>query len=170
MLNPKHLGILLFAALAAQAPSACAHGNARGTARLVLGRTRVAINYGRPRLNGRNPLELLEPGQLWRLGADVPTTLETDGPVRIGDKVVPKGTYYLLVWRVDSTMWRLIVSTQQFNRYEPSTQVAESPMTLSTSKIPVDEMAISLLKHEGRGTIEIAWGKYRLSCPLNPAG
>ena len=73
-----------------------AQGNSRGEASATIGSAHVSIDYGRPMLKGRDPLSMIKPGQVWRLGANTPTTIDTDQDLLFGATRVPKGKHILL--------------------------------------------------------------------------
>ena len=147
-------------ALFALIPSLLAHGNDRGEADATIGGAHVSIDYSQPTLKGRDPLKMIQAGKVWRLGADAPTTIESDKPLNFGGTTVPKGKHILLA-RFDSPgKWTLIVSTKPYNQYEASAKLAEIPLTQSETADPVEALTIKL---SDQGAIEIRWGKLQLS-------
>lgn len=148
---------------------ALAHGNAQSDAQARVGRARVVIHYGRPELRGRDPLKLISPGEPWRLGADVPTTFETDSALDFGGTRVAKGKYYLLAVLVQGGEWALVVSRQPIDQYEPSAKVAQIPLAFSEGGPSVEEMTIHLAGRGQSGRIEIQWGTMRLTGSFSAA-
>ncbi len=147
-------------ALFALIPSLLAHGNDRGEAKATIGGAHVTIDYSQPTLKGRDPLTMIQPGKVWRLGADAPTAIESDKPLKFGGTTVPKGKHILLA-RYDSPgKWTLIVSTKPYNQYEASAKLAEIPLAQSETTDPVEALTIKL---SDQGAIEIRWGKLQLS-------
>lgn len=140
-----------------------AQGNNRGKAEATVGSAHVSIEYGRPMLKGRNPLEMIKPGQIWRLGASAPTTIKTDHDLLFGSTRVPKGKHILLAQMVEPGKWLLLVSSKAANEYEPSAKIAEMPMKLGSAEDLVEKMTIKLSGHQDRGDIEVAWGTSRLA-------
>jgi len=68
------------------------------------------VVYSRPQKNGRNVFgELLEYGNLWRLGANEATEIEFFKDVVIGNKTVPKGRYTLYAIP-NENKWTIIVN------------------------------------------------------------
>ena len=63
------------------------------------GPIRFAIDYGQPHLRGRRlgSPDLVPMDSVWRLGANLATTMTTDVDLTIGDKLVPRGVYTLFV-------------------------------------------------------------------------
>lgn len=163
-LSVSTLGLLTF-----MATGSLAHGNERGEAKATIGNAHVSIDYGRPSLKGRDPLKMMQPGKFWRIGADASTTIESDAPLDFGGVRVPKGKHILLAHLVAPGKWTLVVSTKPYNQYEPGAKIAEVPMTLAEAQDPVETVTIQVVKKDGGGNIEIAWGKMRLSASFTAA-
>jgi hypothetical protein len=147
------------------------------------GAVRLAIDYGQPHLRGRR---LGGPGlvpmdSVWRLGANVSTTLTTDLDITIGDQFIPHGTYSLFV--LPSTAgWKLIVNraTGQWGTdYDATQDLARVDLRVRTIAEPMESLAIFLvpqidLNAQGqavpqsaaampRGTLRILWGNTELT-------
>src|SRR2546426_7317255 len=88
--------VVVLAALAS-----LAHGNDHGKVSSTISGAKVSIEYNRPLLKGRGIMKMLHPGQLWRIGADDPTTLETDKDLDFGGTRVPKGKHILLARMIE---------------------------------------------------------------------
>lgn len=157
------------AALALGVSIALAHGNEVGKAEKTIGSAHVTIVYGRPQLKGRDINKLLQPGQMWRIGADMPTTLESDADLDFGGTRVPKGKHVLLARLAAPGQWTLVVSSAPVSHYEPSAKLAEEPMTVEQANSSVEELTIELTNNSGQGTIEISWGAEKLSASFRPA-
>lgn len=158
------VGFLTFAAL-----GVLAHGNDRGEAKVTIGKAKVSVEYGRPMLKGRDLAKMLPPGQVWRIGADAATTLETDTDLDFGGTRVPKGKHILLARLVEAGKWTLIFSTKGVFQYEPSAKIAEVPLELAQGNESVEELAIQLSNKGGRGVLEITWGTQRLTASFAPS-
>lgn len=136
-----------------------AHANERAEAKATLGDVNVTIEYGRPMLRGRDPLKMIRPGALWRLGADESTTISFDADLDFGGTRVPKGKYILLARLVQEGKWLLTLSRKGAVDYEPSAKVAEVPMDVIDAPSVVEELTIRInAKKDGRGVIEVTWG------------
>lgn len=158
----RNLGVLL-AALALPATHVLAHGNPRGETKLTVGGKAIAIEYGRPSLNGRDMLGKAAIGQTWRLGADAPTTLRTEADLAFAGAAVPKGDYVLTATRMAEDRWTLNVETRDPAKpSEPGTKVAQAPLSAIQTKESVETLTIDLVAvAEGRGSalrLEIKWG------------
>jgi len=154
---------LAFAAVLVLIPIAIqAHGNEQATVKAKIGDANVTIQYARPTLKGRDLSKMIQPGKLWRIGADIPTTIESDQDLDFGGTRVPKGKHILLARYVEAGQWTLVVSSQPIFQYEPSAKLAEVPMRITPAGSPVEELTINLSNEGGRGVIDIAWGTEQL--------
>jgi membrane fusion protein, copper/silver efflux system len=169
----KHSHLLtIFAvagALCLTALEAGAHGNEHGEAKATIGGAKVSISFNSPSLKGRDLKAMIHPGDLWRLGADIPTTIESDADLDFGGTRVPKGKHVLLARLVQPGEWTLVVSSKDRMHYEPSAKLAEVPMEVQDAKDPVEAMSIQLTNKAGRGVIEISWGTQHLIASFTPA-
>ena len=170
-MKSQRLSIAMATALALGGASGIllAHGNEPGSAKATIGTTKVSIDFRRPTLKGRDVMKLIHPGDLWRLGADIPTTIETDGALDFGGTRVAKGKYFLMARYVEAGRWTLVVSSKERRTYEPSSKLAEIPMTVEEGQAPVDAMDIQLASKVGQGELQIAWGTFRLTATFAPA-
>ena len=146
-----------------------AHGNEQASVKARIGDANVTIQYARPMLKGRDLSKMIQPGKLWRIGADIPTTIESDQELDFDGTRVPKGKHILLARYIETGKWTLIVSSQSVFQYEPSAKLAEVPMQIEAAGSPVEELTISLSNQGGRGVIDIAWGSERLEASFAPA-
>ncbi len=150
---------LLVGLVALGASPAVAHGNPRGEARAALGGKAVAIEYGRPSLNGRDMLGKAPVGNTWRMGADAPTTLKTDVDLVFGSAVVPKGDYLLTATRTTEDLWTLNVEKRDpASPRAPGSKVAEIPLTGATLPQSVEVFTIELRAEKDAGAFEMKWG------------
>ena len=159
----------LVGALTLALASAMGHGNEAGKAEATVGTAKVTIVYGRPTLKGRDIGKMIQPGQLWRIGADMATTIESDVDLDFGGTRVPKGKHVLLARLTAPGQWSLIVSSQPVSHYQPAAKLAEVPMQVEQQPNSVEELSINLASDGGTGTIAIAWGTARLSASFKPA-
>jgi len=146
-----------------------AHGNESGLARAAIGKATVSIEFRRPSLKGRDLMKMIHPGDLWRLGADAPTTIESNADLDFGGTRVPKGKHVLLARYIEPGKWTLVVSSKDRMHYEPSAKLAEIPLEVQEGKDPVEELKIDLSSVGENGVVEIAWGAYRLKGSFRPA-
>jgi hypothetical protein len=159
-----HLGLSLVVVgmLVLTALAGFAAGQDRGETKATIGNANLSIEYGRPFLKGREPLKMLEPGKLWRIGSNAPTTITSDVDLDFGGTRVAKGKHILLARLAEAGKWTLVVSTKNVFQYEPSAKLAEIPMELKQDKESIEQVTITLTNKGGRGVIEVAWGTLRL--------
>ena len=162
------IGLATATLIVLMSSASMAHGNERGSVKTTVGGVHISIDYGRPALKGRDMLKQLQPGQLWRIGADAPTTLESDKELNFGGTIVPKGKHILLARLVEPGKWTLVFSSKSVFQYEPSAKVAEVPLTLEEASDSAELVTLQVTGKDGTGVIEIAWGKMRLSAPFKP--
>jgi hypothetical protein len=148
---------LAFAAIAALTATTALAQSPRGKAELTLGGKTVAVDYGRPSLQGRDMLGKATVGFSWRLGADAATSLTTEGDLSFGAAAVPAGSYTLSATKLAEDAWQLVVSDGAKNK------VAEIPLELSKIPESVEMFTIELSKKEGAGLLQMSWGTARLS-------
>jgi hypothetical protein len=163
MLNSKRISVAsAVGALGLLAANCIAHGNERGTAKATIGSATVTIDYGRPTLKGRDLMKLIQPGSVWRIGSDAPTTIESDVDLDFGGTRIPKGKHILLAHYLGPSKWSLIVSSKPASQFDPGATLAEVPMKFQESKDSLDEVTIQLSAKVDQGIIEVAWGSMRL--------
>ncbi len=166
--NRFFIGATTVAMLIGASPGSLAHGNDRGEAKATISGATVRIEYGRPALKGRDMMKTIHPGQLWRIGADDPTTLDSNTDLDFAGTRVPKGKHVLLARLIEPGKWSLVFSTKSAHDYEPSAKVAEVPLEFREEKDSVEEVTIRVSSKSGSGTIEISWGTSRLSASFTP--
>lgn len=130
----------------------------------------VSIEYGRPFVKGRVVGKDLEPlpSQIWRLGADEPTTLKTDKPLLIANTKVAAGSYSLWVMTDQAGGWKLVVSNKvpSWGTMYPGEKADLARIDMKTEKLPkpADQLTISI---EG-GQLHVDWENTRASVSIAP--
>jgi hypothetical protein len=165
---PPLFGIATATLIALMIGASMAHGAERGSVKATINGAHISIDYGRPALRGRDMLKQIQPGQVWRIGADAPTTLESDKELNFGGTIVPKGKHILLTRLLEPGKWTLVFSSKSVFEYEPSAKLAEVPLTFQEASDSAELVTIQLTAKDGTGVIEIAWGKMRLSASFKP--
>jgi len=162
------LGSLATLSLALVTHATLAHGNDHGNIQATIGGAHVTIDYNRPSLRGRDPLSLIQPGEVWRMGSDAPTTLESDQDLDIGGTRVAKGKHILLARFDGPGKWTLVISNKPWNQYDAAAKIAETPMTFEQVQDSVETVTIKLTDQKGTGVIAVAWGKLLLRAEFKP--
>jgi hypothetical protein len=165
MKNSRRILTVFIAAmvLALTSLPSLAHGQDRGTAKATVGKAHVSIEYGRPELKGRDMLSKMQPGAVWRIGANEATTLTTDADLDFAGKRLAQGKHILLARLAKGGKWSLAASSKGAFQFEESAVLAEVPLTRTNAKDSVEQLTISIKAQGDKGTIEIAWGTARLS-------
>ncbi len=109
------------------------------------------------------------PGQFWRIGADIPATLDSDRDLNFNGTIVPKGKHVLMARRVGVGKWTLVFSGGPAARRGRVVKRPEVPVTLQETKDSTELVTIQLTDNNGTGVLEIVWGKLHLSTSFRPA-
>lgn len=145
------------------------HDPGEQDATITLGKGKVTIHYGTPKLGGRNLEEMIKPGVAWFIGMNNPTTLETTIALDFGGKRLEPGKYAIFARPDEQRNWTFLVSSAIKRPLNPSTVVVEAPLTFSKDGANQDLLQISLDKSGDGAAMVIAWGTYRLSGTFKPA-
>jgi len=169
MIRQFLIGIATAALVLLTTNAGVAHGAERGSAKATINGAHITIDYGRPILKGRDMLGQLKPGQVWRIGADSPTTLESDKDLNFNGTIVPKGKHILLAKLVEPGKWTLVFSSKSASQYVESAKIAEVPLAFEEASDSDEMVTVKLTDQGGTGVLEIAWGKMRLTTSFKPA-
>ncbi|MFQ5740446.1 MAG: DUF2911 domain-containing protein [Acidobacteriota bacterium] len=138
----------------------------RGTAEATIGEAGITINYGRPRLEGRDMLGRLQDGQVWRLGMDEATEIESSSDLAFGETTIKAGRYSLFLKKVSDQEWRLIFNSATGiwgTAYDAAEDVSEVPLEASQPGESVEQLTIEILPSgEKSGEISIRWATLQL--------
>jgi Protein of unknown function (DUF2911) len=154
-------------------PVAFSQRNPRATSKIDIAGRFVMIEYGRPSLKGRDVLALIEPGKVWRMGADKSTTFTSDARLSFGKVTVPEGSYSLWLKKVGDRSFELVFNKQTGQwgtQYGGSIDdVASVPMTLSEGSEAVEMFTLSLARgaKANAGELTLQWGKAVLKAPFS---
>ena len=141
------------------------------TASVDLGGTTVTIDYSSPRLKSRKVGgEVATFGQVWRLGANEATTFVTSGPVTVGGKAVPAGSYTIFALPA-ADKWTLIISkkTGEWGTDYPgeSNDLARVDMKVSALPSSVENFTVSFDKSGKGANLNFDWGTTRASVMIS---
>jgi DUF2911 family protein len=155
---------LLPCALLLIASPALAQGNPRGEAKTTVGGKNVVIEYGRPSLKGRDMLAEAAVDKPWRMGADAPTTLETDADLTFGAVLVPQGRYVLNATKVAEDKWVLnVLKAEPADGGPEKTKIADVPLSFSKVDTSVEMLTIELKGGKNEGEFLMRWGHASLA-------
>jgi hypothetical protein len=135
-----------------------------------------AIEYGKPAW--KPDFEKLMKGRV-RLGCDYWATLDTWNPLTVGDKEVKAGEYFLGLECAKEGQWSLVLldpdplRKQKIDGYStPQTKGGQLiPMKYEETKDSADRLAIRFVgddKDAKLQTLEIRFGRHRLTAPVKP--
>lgn len=140
----------------------------RGDATATFGTATVSINYGRPKLQGRDMLAQATDGIVWRMGMNEATQIKTDAELKFGATVIPPGTYSLFMKKMSADQWELIFNKKTGmwgTEYSAADDLASVPMSLSANSTAVEAFTVELtVVSETAGTLKAMWGTHILSC------
>jgi hypothetical protein len=158
---------------AAQAAPELPQASPKARVEQRVGLTDFAIDYSSPGVKGRKIWgELVPYGELWRTGANAPTTLKASGDFTFGGTAVPAGTYTVLSIPGKDT-WTIILNTntkvQGTRGYDQKDDVAR--ITVKPSNSPRRErMAFQFSDTtDDISRLDLEWEKLRVSVPIGVA-
>lgn len=140
-------------------------------ASITLNGKSVTIDYSAPSLRGRKMIGGNNPyGQVWRTGANAATTLKTAVDLKIGDLMVPAGTYTLYSLPSEST-WKLIINKQtgQWGTvYDPAQDLGRVDMQRGPApSATLETFAIKFENGSGAQTeLHLMWADWDVFVPV----
>lgn len=145
-------------------------GANRGVAEATINGKKVTINYGRPKLNGRDTekdlLGQMKIGQAWRLGMNEKTVIDSAGDLMVAGKQLKAGKYSLWVKKTGDNNYVLGFHPKADGWGAPPLTegyVAELPLTLGKAADSAEELVIGLADKGGNAEINIHWGTATLT-------
>jgi hypothetical protein len=154
-------GIAMFITLHGGAPAG-AHGPGEDETSIALGKGKVTIQYGTPKLGSRNLDEMIKPGLPWFMGMNKPTTLETTVALDFNGKRLEPGKYAIFSRADEMKNWTLLVSSAVARPLKLETVVLEAPLQFTRDAASQDMLKITLEKAGEGASLVVAWGAYRL--------
>jgi hypothetical protein len=152
------------APLLAQAP--------RETAAIDLGGVQTSVEYGSPpwREERRGQIDRMLPvGGVWRLGADVRTTLLVKGgAILIGDTIIEDGGYGLNLRRTAEKQWAFVVYDGNDTTVAPDDPEWEIPAQLvdATGDESPARLVVAFEEVAGSRSFAVRWGPLALHAPV----
>lgn len=105
-------------------------------------------------------------GNVWRLGMNEATEIETTGDLQVGGKDLKAGKYSLWAKKTGADTWILgfHMSTGIWGQPEmTSGYVAELPLKVEKAAQTAEQLMISVADANGAASIKIHWGTTQLS-------
>jgi len=130
----------------------------------------TSIEYGRPSVKGRSEAQLMPLGKPWRTGADEATVLTTDRPLKFGSLSLQPGSYTINT-QPGEKEWEVIIGKvgkpgQWGVPYNPALEIGRTPMQVTKTKAPVEQLTISVDDTSSGGTLRVEWGTTSASAPF----
>lgn len=145
------------------------HEPGEDEATLNIGKGKVTVHYGTPKLAGRNLDEMIKPGVAWFMGMNNPTTLETTVALDFGGKRLEPGKYSIFARPDEQKNWTLLVSSAIKRPLDPATVVLSAPLKFAKDGAAQDLLKITLNKSGDGASLDVSWGTYRLNGSFKPA-
>ncbi len=128
------------------------------------------VIYSRPQKNGRNVFgELLEYGNIWRLGANEASEIEFFKDVVIGNKTVSKGRYTLYAIP-NADKWTIIVNKETdiwgAFKYDSSKDVVRVDVPVQKLSDALEAFAMVFEKAASGFVLTAAWDTMSVSLPI----
>lgn len=136
----------------------------------VTGSPFIRVIYGRPNKNGRAIFgELVEYGNVWRLGANEATEIEFYKDVAVDGKKIKKGRYTLyaipgkaswtLILNKDTDIWGAF-------KYDSMNDVARVSVPVKMIDNPVETLSMTFDKFNAGFNLVIAWDTVEVKLPI----
>ncbi|GMV07467.1 MAG: hypothetical protein AMXMBFR53_37420 [Gemmatimonadota bacterium] len=134
--------------------------------------------YGAPAANGRQVMGALVPyGEIWRLGANEPTTLHLTGPAQVGGVTLEPGSYSLYAVPGE-TEWTFYINSSYQRWGIPigddvrATEVGSFTAPVEATDGMVERLGIRFVPSEDgtMGDMFVEWENTRVTFHLHPAG
>lgn len=128
------------------------------------------VIYSRPQKNGRDVFgNLVEYGQLWRLGANEATEIELYKDAKIGNKIIKKGRYTLyaiptlqkwtIIFNQDTDSWGAF-------KYDIKKDIVRVDVTTENNAEPVEFYSMYFEKITNGANLVIQWDMSKASLPI----
>ena len=146
----------------------------------------LVINYGQPVWKAEYEelglFDKMTKGQVWRMGNNFWSVLDTNLPLKISGRDIGAGSYYLGVHRSeDGNSWSLAFmdpDTIREARLDAS-EIAKAtvdfmvPMSYSRTSESVEDLMVTLeypKENPTDVTLKVTWGKLQLTAPIEVMG
>lgn len=144
----------------------------KATVSQTVGLTDISIEYSSPGVKGRNIWgELVPYNEVWRAGANAPTTITFSNDVTIEGKNVPKGTYSLFIRPVQNGDWTVMLNKNAAagvgDRKEADdvVKINAKPVQQNTKR---ERLAYSIADFDdNKAVVNMEWDNMRLPFTVN---
>jgi Protein of unknown function (DUF2911) len=128
------------------------------------------VVYSRPQKNGRTIFgDLLEYGQVWRLGANEATEIEFFMPVKLGGTKIKKGRYTLYCIP-NADKWTIIVNRETDTwgsfKYDETKDIVRVDVPVQKQTEVLESFVMVFEKAYNGATLNIGWDNIRVSLPI----
>lgn len=128
------------------------------------------VIFSRPQKNGRSVFgDLVEYGEVWRLGANEASEIEFFQPVKIGNNRVKKGRYTLYCIPYPER-WTLIVNKETDTwgsfKYDPAKDLLRFDVPIQKQTESLDAFVMAFEKNTVGASLVIAWDNLRVNVPF----
>ncbi|WP_432411536.1 DUF2911 domain-containing protein [Rasiella sp. SM2506] len=129
----------------------------------------VKVAYSRPQLKERPLSELTPEGKVWRTGANEAAEITLYQAMKIGDKIVPAGTYSLFTIPGDTT-WTVILSSDVnvwgAYSYNEANDIVRTTGKVTKGDDALEAFSIAFEEAEGGVHMFLGWGTMRVAVPF----
>lgn len=136
------------------------------------GNLKLSVYYSRPYKNGRDIFGGLVPlNEVWRTGANEPTTFTTNETIFLGEAKIEPGTYSL--WTIpQQTQWTVIINSEVPDwgagfdgkaAHNPKYDVHKINVAVQDVKEPVEQLTIEFLYNVN---LAISWDQSMIMIPI----
>ncbi len=135
-----------------------------------VGLTDITVEYSRPSKKGRTIFgELVPYGEIWRLGANLNTTIEFTHPVNWNGEMVPAGKYSMYAIPNEKT-WTIILNSELknwgTNGYKKEDDIVRTEVETVEGSL-TESLTISIEDLEAEGAeVAIAWDNVKVEIPI----
>jgi hypothetical protein len=145
----------------------------RGSGEFEVYGVRVSLDYGTPQKRGREIWGALVPwGRVWRTGANRATHITLSGDLRLGDLLVPAGTYTL--YSIPEPEGGLLIVNRQTNQngqvYNAERDLGRVPMRRAELTAPVEAFTIRVEDRGDGYALRLLWDRTEFYVPISPPG
>ena len=147
----------------------------KDTVEFKLNDLKLKVFYNRPFKKGRAIFGGLVPyGQVWRTGANEPTTFSTNQDIKIMGLLVPEGEYTLWTVPNDST-WKVMFNTKKYKwgvdeqmkpMWDPNFDLVELNIPIELLDSAVEQFTIAFDNTTDNLKLTMAWDKTKIAVPL----